>query len=344
MEQAANSYTGFSSKWLARNAGYDYRKDRISDPLKRIEMIKARDRVLNELYPEVYYKIPSRTLVNLGEFGISTMPRLFGCELKYEKELKPVAFPIIPEKIKPLDLKAPSVDDGLLWLAEEYDKIKELYGQKVRIVKPDLQGPMNIAFKLCGEHFFHYVLKKSKKHIGHHIMQVVTDTYIEVHKWMRKLLNQKLNSSFIVSECTSYFIGPKTFEEFNLKYDTQAVEELGPIFVHSCGPNSHEKLDLFFKMPKFTGADLSYGTDLKYAREIFYRDKFTPLLIVARIQPKDILLNSTNQITEKVNKLLEDGKGGPLTMMILDVPFGTPKQNVLAFHQTVSKFNQRFVN
>lgn len=337
---AVMANTEFSSRWLAKNVGWTFKREIYEDPSKRVKLKKKYHEVLNEMFPEIYPTTPTKITIILGGPGITTMSMLFGCEIKYNKEIEPWAIPIIPNKIEPLHLKMPNINDGFLYLAEQFDKIREIYGRKVKIIEPDLQGPLNIAYELCGDKIFHYIGIKSKKHIGRHILKVVTDTYIEAHKWIRRLLKKKARKAFIVSECTSYFISPQTFEEFNLIYDTQAAKELGPIFVHSCGETSNEKIDLFTKLPEFVGAELGFGTDLKYARTIFKNENSNPL-IYARIDPRRILNESFQQIREDVNWILKTAQGGPLTISCVGVPYGTPRKNIYTFHETCWKYNEQ---
>ncbi|MBD3341713.1 MAG: hypothetical protein GF353_21590 [Candidatus Lokiarchaeota archaeon] len=338
------SNTEFSSKWKVYNAGWDYRKIKISDPLLRIEMINKLNLELHKQFPEVYKKKKRKIQVNLGEFGVTTMPRLFGCEIKYSREVEPWGLPIIPEKLEPMKLKVPNIEDGLLWLAEEYDKIRDAYGRKIQVLIPDMQGPMNIAYKLCGDRFFQFIGIKSKKEIGHHIMQVVTETYIQAYQWIKKLLKQKPQKTFIVSECTSYFVSPQLFEEFNLKYDIKAAKQLGPIFVHSCGLTENRKIELFTKLPGLMGAELGYGSDLKYARRTLIlktNKEEKPLLIIARIDPRDMFNLSDKEIKERINKLICQAADGPLMISVLGIPYKTPKENVITFHKTCEEYNDK---
>lgn len=337
---AVMANTEFSSRWLAKNVGWSFEREIYEDPLKWIKLKKKYHEVLNEMFPEIYPTIPGKITTILGGPGIATMSMLFGCEIKYSKEIEPWAMPIIPNKIRPLQLKMPNINDSFLYLAEQYDKIREVFGRKVKIMEPDLQGPLNIAFKLCGDKIFQYIGIKSKKHIGRHVMQVATDTYIEAYKWIRRLLKQKARKPFVISECTSYFISPRTFEEFNLFYDSKAAKELGPIFVHSCGETSNEKIKLFTKIHEFTGAELGFGTDLKYARTIFKNENANPL-IYARIDPRRMLSETSQQIREDVNWILRTGQGGPLTISCVGVPYGTPRENIHALHDTCWTYNEQ---
>ncbi|TXT67564.1 MAG: hypothetical protein BAJALOKI1v1_50004 [Promethearchaeota archaeon] len=331
---------GFSSKWLACNVNWDYQQETINDPMKRIEMVKSFYEYFNANFSEIYPEIPRKLTINIGEIGVHTMPKLFGCKIKYSKEVEPWALPIIPNKINPMKLRIPNIEEGLRYLTIEYEKIREQYGRKIKVIAPDLQGPLNIAYRLCGKSIFYYIRIPSKKEIGHHIMKVITDTYIEVHKWIRKLLGERIRKAFVISECTSLYVSPHTFKEFNLKYDTMAAEELGPILVHSCGETTNEKLELFTQIPNFIGAELGFGTDLKHARKLFIGDHSNPLLIIARIDPLDMLKNNPNEIERKVKDILSRAQGGPLMLSVLEVPYGTPKENIIAYYTSCSELNE----
>jgi uroporphyrinogen-III decarboxylase len=338
--------TSFSSQWMARNAGWSCLKEDQLDPTKQCAMKLDVETALHRIFPEIYKGKPNadnskrKPNLSISPTGTVTMAEVFGCEIKYTKELDPWAIPIVKDDSDALSIRLPNMDDRLHWLAENHDRFKSVY-PNASFNAPDLQGPLNIAYKLCGDKIFQYIRRESKKNIGHHLMQVVTDSYIEAQKWVRKLLGKPARMEFQIAECTSFFVGPKTFEEFNFHYDLQAIKELGPVRIHSCGLTTNVKLDIIATFPNLASVELGFGTDLKYARQVFQSKERGRLPISARVEPKRMMNEPPSQIRADVNWIIENAKGGPLSINCVGVPYETPKENILAMYKTCWEYDER---
>jgi uroporphyrinogen-III decarboxylase len=217
--------------------------------------------------------------------------------------------------------------------------LQQYTAKEVNIGPPDQQGPMNLLFKLVGEQIYNYMLKK--KPIAHQLFENITSTYIHSHQYFKKLLHgmkpgQKM--AFHVAECCSYLESPALVEEFNLKYDTACGEALGPMGLHSCG-ESTRNLDVFAKF-NITWAEFGFGTDLKKARRLLISQSAGPVPFSCRISPKRLLSLQPTQIETDVEFILDGVRGGPASIASVGVDHVTPRENLLAAMNRVSRYNE----
>nr|MDO8117293.1 uroporphyrinogen decarboxylase family protein [Candidatus Sigynarchaeota archaeon] len=267
---------------------------------------------------------------------------LYGAPVVYRPNQDPWSETVIEPGDDPvariLALDETAIEERFHPLAVIKDRVHERYSQnEVTIGPPDLQGPMNLLFRLCGERIYGYMLKK--KDIAHRLFDNITRTFINSHLYFRELLHgTRGKSMFSVAECCSYLESPGLIDEFNRKYDNQCAAELGPMNLHSCG-ESTRNLDVFSKFD-IVSAEFGFGTDLAKARRLLVTPGIGPVPLSCRLEPKRLLSLSKEQVTADVEFIIHRVRGGPASICSVGVDLGTPRKNLLAAMARVEQYNK----
>lgn len=337
----------FSANWyFKRSHGQvEYTKRVLLDePATKARMDVDGARLRHEFLPEMF---PSpgkmKPSVSLG-IGLATIPHfLYKAPAMYFPYQDPWTDVLVQAGENPLDvvtcIDEARIEELYAPLAAQKDVLLQQFRPgEVSIGPPDQQGPMNLLFKLVGERIYHYMLKK--KDLAHRLFENITTTYINSHRYFRRLVHgmkPSQKATFQVAECCSYLESPALVEEFNLKYDTLCAEALGPMRLHSCGESTHN-LEAFSKF-KIIWAELGFGTDLKMARRLLVQPDTGPVELSCRINPKRLLSLKPADIVKDVEFILDGVKGGPASIASVGVDHGTPRENLLAAMERVERYN-----
>lgn len=329
----------FASDFFYHHIGTKYDEATMTDPLRRIEMEAKQQKFLPTKYPRVFNpKGDYRPRASLG-IGVATIPKIFGCKIKYADHMNPVALPLLKVEDNPLNLKEPQLEDAMQWLYCEVDQFVEAGYKKNEIGLPDLQGELNIAVKLLGDdRMLGLIARKNKEDVVRHILDVTSDAYIHITQALRKVTNRPLISNFSIAGCTYFYLSPQQWTKFILPV-IKKQEILGKhIRIHHCGLANSEKIEAFAQYP-WSEAEFGFGSDLKRARELFIHKETGPVSFSCRVSPYRMLNQSATQITEDVNWIIQQAKGGPMSINVVGIPYGTPDANIHAMLNAVENFN-----
>jgi uroporphyrinogen-III decarboxylase len=334
-------YAGFSfsSDYLYNNVHTTMEEKIMRDPLARIaNSIKDRQ-YLHEKYPILFPHLPdSKGSPGIG-IAVVTMPMLFGSQVRFTPHMDPIALPIMKTDEDPMQLRKPNLDDAMQWLYSEIDTLVEHGYRKGSIGMPNMQGPLNIAFRIIGDtKMLGLLARPSKAAVVSHIMEVVSDTFIEATQRLHKTLGHPEKNSFSMAGCTYYYLSPTQWMKYELPI-VKKCQVLGPISLHHCGVATHDMLDNYVQIP-WNHVEFGFGTDLKYARQKFISPKLGPLPFSCRVSPYRLLNESKIQIEKDVNWIIENIKGGPTSISCVGIPWQTPDENIYAMYNTIQRYNQ----
>lgn len=330
----------FASDWFYHNAGLAMDETTMRDPLRRIERGIKERAYLHSRYPTIFRGEPDpRGSPGLG-IGVATLPMIMGCKVRFADHMDPIALPALGPNDDPMQLGVPDLDDSMLWLLRELDTLVDHGYTKQSIGLPNIQGPMNIAFRVVGDtRFLGLIGRPSKAAVVHHVLDVVSDTFIEVTRRLRKATGKPERGPFSMAGCTYYYLSPKQWTAFELPV-LEKCKVLGEMGLHHCGVATNEMLDNYARWP-WTNAEWGFGTDLAHARRAFISPKMGPLPFSCRISPYRMLNQPAAQITADVNRILDGVQGGAARIAVVGTPWKTPDENILAMKHAVDAYNRR---
>ena len=330
----------FASDWFYHNAGLTMDERTMRDPLARIEHGIKSQRYLHQHYPKIFTKPPSEKGSPGIGVGVVTMPMLFGCKVRFTDHMDPIALPAIAPDADPVQLKMPNLDDAMQWLMDEIDVLVDHGYAKNTIGLPNMQGPLNIAFRVLGDNrIMSLIARPAKAPVVRHVLDVVSDTFIEATQRLRKETGHPVTGPFTMAGCTYYYLGPEQWKRVELP-TLKRCSVLGELGLHHCGLASPEKLDALAEWP-WTGVEWGFGTDLKHARQKYISPRLGPLPFSCRISPYRMLNQPQNQITADVNWIIDNVGGGPTSINVVGIPWKTPDENIMAMKNAVEAYNAK---
>jgi len=331
----------FASDFYYHHCGTKFNQETMENPIARIEMDKIQQEFLRRKYPQYFKSLaPIKPHINIG-IGVATIPKIFGCKIRYMDHMNPVALPLFELKDDLMQLREPNYEDQMRWLLEEIDILAAHGYQKSEIGLPDLQGELNIATKLVGDdRMLGLMANKNKEPLVRHILEITTNAYIKCVQTLRKATNKPAVSTFSIAGCTYFYLSPSLWTKYILP-QIKKLEILGKnINLHHCGEASAAKIDAFAQYP-WSQVELGFGSDLKHAREKFIHPQLGPVHFSCRISPYRMLNQPTSQITQDVEWILQNVKGGSASINVVGCPNGTPDVNLEAYFGAINAYNSQ---
>jgi uroporphyrinogen-III decarboxylase len=331
----------FSSDWFFHNIGTKYDKKTMDDPILRLEMEQKQGEFIRKKYPEFHNNISEyKKSPNLG-IGVATVPKCWGCEVKYQDHMNPFALSLLKDGEDPMTLKEPNLNDTMQWLFEEIDIYVEAGWNKTQIGLPDLQGPLNVSMKLVGDNkMLSLIARRKKEKEVNHILEVASNTYIDVYKALRKATGKPERSNFSVSGCTYYYISPAQWKKYILPI-VKKCEALGDrIRLHHCGQADSDRIQAYAEY-QWSTVEFGFGSDLKLARELMGSKKYGPIDISCRVSPYRMLNQTAEQIKKDIEWIIDNATGGPMSINCVGVPWKTPEDNLWAMYNTIQEFHKK---
>jgi uroporphyrinogen-III decarboxylase len=336
-----NAGFSFSSDWFFANVGTKMDEVTMRDPLKRIEASKKNQMFLRKRYPNIYPSTnPVHDSPGIG-IGVVTMPLIFGAPIDFKDHMDPHALPIIKPEESVRSIKPPNLKDAMQWLYSEIDTLVDQGYKKSDIGLPNMQGELNVATKIVGDNrMLGLIARKNKEDDVNYILNVVSDAIIDVYSELRKELGRSKMGDITIAGCTHYYLSPDQWTKFVLpqvrKYEVIAKG----IGLHHCGLTLTDKVRALAHYP-WTHVEMGFGSDLKEARKAFIHPKLGPVPFSCRISPYRMLNQPAEQITKDVNWIIENAKGGPVSINVVGVPKDTPNENIYAMRDAVEAYNKK---
>ncbi len=132
-----------------------------------------------------------------ANYGVGTLPSLFGLTCKILNNNMPWVEHVTKDQVKEIISKGiPNLDTGFgrrLTLTHEFYQEKlEKYPKCrdfIKIYHPDFQGPLDVAHLIYGSDI--YMDMYDEPELVHELLELVTDTYIEIMKRTKKEINDE---------------------------------------------------------------------------------------------------------------------------------------------------------
>lgn len=145
-------------------------------------------------------------------------------------------------------------------IGKKYPKI----GKHVKIIHPDLQGPIDICEVLWGSSIFYDFY--DDKELVKEFLQLITDTYIKFMLEWQKIIPPDPKYSYhwgvmhtgqiCLRNDSAMNLSPEMYDEFVFPYDYQLFEKFHGGIVHYCGKGDHF-VGKLVELPGFCAIQLS---------------------------------------------------------------------------------------
>jgi len=205
----------------------------------------------------VYSSIQTKDFFPLhirSNHGIGIIPSLFGLSSKILYNNMPWVehFGSRDEVKKIIQKGIPDLNKGLVERVIQthhfyLDKLKNypLCSQGIKVSQPDMQGPFDIAHLMLGTDIFYLVYENPL--LLHELLELITETYIRLRKYIDKLLTDKtigdavyvhgaiyLGQVVIKDDTAVVNLSPEMYDEFSWQYNKKIFTEFRGS-LHSCG-------------------------------------------------------------------------------------------------------------
>ncbi|MHC4871263.1 MAG: hypothetical protein ACYTFY_05415 [Planctomycetota bacterium] len=242
------------------------------------EALKDYDAMLLQQYANPLSTLNSpvgRIMCIRANYGCPILATAFGAEVIYmddkhnclpgnthfsKDKIKELIKAEIPDFDNPYTKRVFHTGRQLFEIAEKYPKI----GKYVKIIHPDLQGPIDICEVLWGSNLFYDLYDDSD--MVKEFLAIITDTYIKFIKEWQKIVKPEpvynahwgfLHKGQIALRNDSVMnLSPEMYEEFVFPCDSKIFAEFGGGVVHYCGRGDHYT-DQLAKLPGICAVQLS---------------------------------------------------------------------------------------
>jgi uroporphyrinogen decarboxylase len=262
---------------------------------------------------------------------LSVIAEPFGCKVEIPEDAVPMILdhPIKSKddlkKFEQVDLsKSPRISENFQttsMFAERFTGLKASCGA----------APFTMAGVLLGAED---IARKTLKDPG--LVKTVLDICVQMVVMDAKTQISCGADLIFLGDPTASLLSPKAYEEFAADYCRKAIEQIGkPVILHICGNTNH----IIEKMcaTGAQGISVDYLVDLPSIVSRVPED----VVIMGNINPAGKLLNGTpEEVANETKELMERMKGIPnyIGMSGCDIPFHTPKENILAMVRTMKSY------
>ncbi|NLO74155.1 MAG: hypothetical protein GX100_08650 [candidate division WS1 bacterium] len=172
-------------------------------------------------------------------FGVPTVATAFGAEIDFSpRNPGGVVAYLALESFD--DLETPNIKTAGVFprIKQMIEFIRANTPPEIKILFPDLQGPINVAHLLLGTDLFLAMHDQPER--VHGLLQRITEFLIQCFKTLPEWIGPERMVSFPgnrvrIAECSVNLISRDGYREFGLPYDCQIAEALGEIAIHPCG-------------------------------------------------------------------------------------------------------------
>ncbi|QUI23061.1 hypothetical protein HZI73_12525 [Vallitalea pronyensis] len=193
-----------------------------------------------------------------SNYGVGTLPSLFGM---ISRVVKDTNLPWV-DHVDSVDMIRDIIHRGVPDLHTGFGKrmteTYEYYREQlqpyekcntyIKLYHPDLQGPFDVAHLIWGPDI--YIAMYDTPDLVHELMNLVTETYIQLMKKLKGYLNDEIineqgafnyhwgslyKGKVLLRNDSAVNLSKAMFEEFVLPYDTKILETFGSGSIHFCG-------------------------------------------------------------------------------------------------------------
>jgi len=201
--------------------------------------------------------------------GTTAFASAFGAPVVYMADGEPSCAPVIHSAEEAMQLQAPALDSGDLGRAlEKIAYFLEQTKGQYPISVMDMQGPFDTA-QLIWDKVDMMVSMYEEPEAVHHVMEVVTDTFIAFGKKLKEMIPDFVplhtpnlwapaDYGISVSEDSIVMLGKELFDEFVFPYFTKISEAFGGLILHSCG-NWSQHLESVKRVPGLKAINFGVG-------------------------------------------------------------------------------------
>jgi uroporphyrinogen-III decarboxylase len=340
----------FHPHWWHRNCGLDFDEPFFHDPDVRVEAERRMRQLLYDRFGGVGMgekDAKPRPVIGPVHNGLGyVIPALLGCKVEFFPDSSPqvITADMTEEEILALDVP----DVTKTWPMQEIINMMDFLESRYGYLEGDIccEGVQNVALYLRGNQL--YVDYYENPSLAHHVLEIVTETILQVAKYVRSRTHTTSISCnrtlallqpaiHMTANCSVTMISNGTYEEFILPYDKYLAEHLSPYGIHYCGTDMDRLLEGFAKVTGCEFFDVGWGSDVQACRGVFPHAWFN-----LRLSPVKLLTCTPDEVRSDTEKLLLAGK--PLqnaSVCCINMDYGTPDENVFAIYEAVEEFRRQ---
>jgi hypothetical protein len=268
---------------------------------------------------------------------------VLGCDTYFSPGSTPCTIPrkLSREELRALEMPSVIETPPMRKVAADIEWLEQHYGRAIGDINP--QGVLNNAMCVADAEIF--VLFIEEPPLAKRILQIVTQTMIEVIRFIRKrtgtssiavtnIVEQIDPQLFVTSNCSTTMISPSIYRHFLLECDQALADALPPFGIHHCGFDLERMAPEYRKVRGLKFLEVGWGSDLRFVRSLF-----PDVHLNARYSPVKMRDASQEEIEHDVAKLIEAGKPlEKLSISILGLDDKVPDENVIAFFNAADKY------
>ncbi len=325
----------FHPSWWYKNYGISFGEEYYLNPDARVSARQKMARFLYQRFGDLGLGDPDPHPSPFIEFGIVTIPALFGCPIKFFDDNYPWVQELQLSEKEICNLKIPDIEHTypMTEIIRQMDYLENKYGR----LEGDLncQGVQNLAMKMRGEQLFLDYFDNPS--LAYKLLHLMTQTMIQVASYVKKrtgslaktVTTRAEANLFVTSNCSVTMISNQLYEKYLLPYDNMLSQALQPFGIHHCGVMD-DYLEGYAKVENLSFLEAGWGSSISKIRKYFPN-----IQLNTRISPVRLLTLSEEEIRQDVLELIRGG--APLdrfSISSVGVEYGTPDENIRTMFQT----------
>ena len=337
----------FDASWWHRFYGVAFDEQYVrAHPRHRAELEGKMRRALHDRFGSVGLGTASDEPVPIISTQMTPLNYLvgeiFGCDTYFSAGSTPCTIPMRLTEPELEEFEVGDVMDTPIMrkLADDMDWLEKEYGRVIGDINP--QGVLNNAMCVADAEIF--ILFLSNPELARRVLKIVTDTMIEVIRFIKtrtgtssisvtNIVEQIDPDLFVTSNCSTTMISPDNYRDFLLDCDQALADALPPFGIHHCGDDLQKMAPEYRKVEGLRFLEVGWGSDLRFVRTLF-----PDVHLNARYSPVIMRTATPEVIDRDVKALIESGKPlEKLSISILGLDDEVPDENVIGLFEAADR-------
>jgi len=268
-----------SEKWYYERYGFNSTEGEWTDPIKRTEREREKQRALYDDFCDVGMgDADPKPVPNIEAYGHRFVPALFGCGIKYAKDQPPSAMhlDVDLEKMDTLEIPDFEKSEVVRRALEDADLLYKKYGCCSGAI--NMGSPLNVAVNMYGETFL--IACALEPDAARHVLFVIAKTQLKLyHELCAKIEPGAFPvpiENWNYGNCPAIMISPEMYEAVVLPVDLWFRDKTRSFILHHCGVFD-KYIDLYTRL-RPDGLEIGGGSDYEAVKTAFPTQKYSLLL------------------------------------------------------------------
>ena len=274
-----------SEKWYHERYGFDSVESEWTDPVKRTEREREKQRALYDDFCDVGMgDADPRPSPNIEAYGHRFVPALFGCGIKYAKDQPPSAMHLDgdPEKMGALEVPDFEKSGVVRRAREDAGLLYKKYGCCSGVI--NMGSPLNVAVNMYGEAFL--IACALEPNTARHVLFVIAETQLKLYHELCAKIEPGVFPDPIENwnygNCPAVMLSPEMYESVVLPVDLWFRDKTQNFTLHHCGVFD-KYVDLYTRLCP-DSLEIGGGSDYEAIKTAFPTQKYSLLMNTADIE------------------------------------------------------------